>query len=144
MLLRRYVSVHAVVCVALLSVLLWTRNLFYWSSPSSYLRMFGGNSCMARYSYSTCRQCHNATVSVANNSGLPSYADTRKCLCYSLLSVSRSLSTLAIVSLYYFCFFEPTVSQALPTHEQKIFSESDRMLEGVWERGSSLVHFVIM
>ena len=49
-------------------------------TPSSYLRMFGGKSCMSRYSYLTCRQCRNATVDVANNFGLPSHARTRNSL----------------------------------------------------------------
>ena len=77
---------------------------------STYLRMVGGKSCMSGYSYSTCRQCRNATVTVANNSGLPGHAHNRNCLGYSLLSVSRSLPTLAVVSIYYFCFLEQTVS----------------------------------
>ena len=57
---------------------------------------------MSGYSYSICRQCRNATVAVANNSSLLSHARTRNCLCYSLLSVSRYLSTLAVVSMYNF------------------------------------------
>ena len=91
------------------------------------------------------RQCGNATVTVANNSGLPSHACTRNYLCYSLLLASRSLSMLAVVSIYYFCFFESTVSQALAACERKIFS----ILQAIecWKgprSKASLVHFVSM
>ena len=78
------------------------------------------------------------TIAVANKSGLPGHARSRSCLCYLLLSVSRSLSTLAVVSMQYFRFFEQTVSYACsqlgiasfpgsPAGERKIFR--NRMLE---------------
>ena len=52
---------------------------------------------------------------------------------------------LAVVSIYYFCFFESTVSQALAACERKIFS----ILQAIecWKgprSKASLVHFVSM
>ena len=98
---------------------------------------------MSGYSYSTCRECRNATVAVANDFGLPSHARTRHCLCYSLLLVSRACLHLQLLTCY-FCFFEPTVSQALSTREQKNLFRiaSDGKLEGAWERGSELGTFL--
>ena len=55
---------------------------------------------MSGYSYS-CGQCRNATVTVSNKSGLPGHIRSRSCLCYSLLSVSRGLSMLAVVNMYF-------------------------------------------
>ena len=117
-LLQRYTTLHAVMRLAQKSVFLW--------------------ACMSGYS--------SSTVAIANNSGLLSHACTRNCLCYLLLLVSRSLSTLAVVSMYYFCFFEPTVSQALSTRERKIFFVLQ--VTECWKKprnkALNLVHFVSM
>ena len=90
-------------------------------------------------------QCRNATVAVANSSGLLCHARSRNCLCYSLLLVSRSLFTLAVVNMYYFHFFEQTVSyvcilvypcsQALPRINEKSFLYCKRQ-----NAGRGLVH----
>ena len=58
------------------------------------------------------RQCRNATIAVANNSGLPNHGRSLSEV-LAAFGISRSLSTLAVVSMYYFCFFE----QTFPTRE---------------------------
>ena len=141
-LLRGYATLHTVVRLAQKSVFLWACSLFLL--PSSYLRMLGGKSCMSGYSYLTCRQCHNATVAVANNSGLPSHARTRNCLCYSLLSVSRNLSTLAVVSMYCFCFFKPlNCFWGFPCARTENLSVVQANGKGTGNKALSLVHLLV-
>ena len=82
---------------------------FIVSECGSVHRMLGVKSCMSGHSYSNCRQCRNATVTVANNSGLLSHARSLSVL-LTAFGVSRSLSTLAVVSMYYIRFFEQMFS----------------------------------
>ena len=53
---------------------------------------------------------------------------------------------LAVVSMYYFCFLEPTVSQALSARERKIFFvlQATECWKGPGNEALSLVHFVSM
>ena len=68
-------------------------------------------------SYSTCRQCRNATIALANNSGLPGHALSRNCLCY-------------LLCMYLGIALFPG---SPPTRTETLFhTASDIMLEGAW------------
>ena len=66
-------------------------------------RKFGGNSsCMLGCSCSTCKQCHDETVTIVNGKiWFNSHAVVEAIAATHCFPVSRGLSTLAVVSMYF-------------------------------------------